>query len=270
MRNAEIPVWRRVTYNNKLVKHDLAAKEIGQQENLYALKGVPASDVQIVEREVFREIDTKAVHVARRMTSKRGAPLSPEEKRAWAIFLNAFRWRHPSEIGKLQEDVAKCVDEVILADKPVACSDLDDDYVRRRRAALYALEPAYFLNLHKKLMVELIESESLVSALLTMHWNVLNVEVAPIQLLIGDRPFAQLNEDGEFPSCLSLPVGPRRLFVASDPLNAHRIASTSLNVLVRSVNSAIARNASEFVCGSASRSFIERLFCPNDATRQNR
>lgn len=232
--------------------------EIAKEYDLYTLKDIPDDQNQVVEKEILGNIENLAEPPLKQMISGAIRNLSPEDKLSWAIFLNSFRFRHPTGVKELEDAVAKRVDEAFRDNQE------ELDQLRNGNAPLSwqklfnSYRPGYLPNLHLGLMVELIASGPLVQQLLDLHWSLHNLDSAELDLVLGDRPFVTVAPTDFLPGFSFLPIAKRRLFIVCDTSQYEAFNRISANRLVRFVNVASVRSSVEIVCGYAQEKFIAK------------
>src|SRR6185436_14311115 len=92
--------------------------------------------------------------------------------------------------------------------------------------------------------------DDIVGSLATLEWSVLAVDSAKNDLLTSDRPVIHTNSLVHPESHLLVPIGPRRLFVATKDRNLiAKIKSAGQDKLVQATNTHIVGNAKTTVCG---------------------
>lgn len=242
--------------NGHVAAKALAPEYTGYEDDLYA---VGANQVGVeedhLEKRLFGPIDSDAA-VALGKIERREA-ITPDEKIAWAFFLNSLRVRKPDVLGHLRAEGMAML-KALLAQGDAA---LPEGWPSSEQ----------WLDAHYP---GLLETQNLISNLsrivlhdeLTLRFHELNWWVMPFKaeapkLLLSDLPIhweGGLTNDNFL---IHLPIGPDRIFfgTASKKTEDHLCNLPSLE-LIRRVNRGTLASSSNRVWGSDAaegRAFIE-------------
>lgn len=260
----KVTQWKRADYTGVVRKAKKDPEQFGYVFDLYRLLNVADDIALLIESSVFgNEIERQSNLIIEKLIDHKAAvELTQTERAYWTLFLSSFRFRHPSYLKELSDDAALRIDEVCWAHREELEKIWPNTAERNWQDMFASLNPAYLPNLPKKLMLDLIVSKKLCSQLFEMRWVVLHLESANNRLLLGDRPFVELRQSHDLPSFKFLPLSPTKLFISADARDIHLVSRQSPDRIVRTANLETIRRASEFVCGDAERSFLDKHLRP--------
>lgn len=205
-------------YRRVLSIKDKAPGGTGYREHLYSLRGLPPDEAAELEKVFFGGVDHHAARILEAIEERGvdGPDWAGGDKTHWTRFVMAMNMRNPQEIDALRKyyklDWLKPVDElehkyaaIDYADKPPTLKDYlaaqPDDLIDRNA-----------LLLGKRLM----DLPRIGQSINNMHWAVLGMDDADRDLLTSDRPLMISGPLSNPRTILTMPVGPRRLFVATN------------------------------------------------------
>ena len=255
--DCKVKVWKRVAFNGNLHFKYWSTAQFGYQRGLYRLEDVGEHDSQFIEREVFgNQIENRAARILAKLARQGAASLSHEERDWWAVFLNAFRVRHPEDIADLKAQTAKVFQDVT--------SDVQfyiDDVRSKNRTAeewFDSCMPGFRKNLHWDVGGYLLRSDKLLGQLLALHWHVFDIARADQRLLLGDRPLLVGSYEPSRSPFFAMPITPTKLFIAGDFAAITYLKSKHVQDLVIFINIGVLRQVTCFVCGNAEEQFLDR------------
>ncbi|QND12960.1 DUF4238 domain-containing protein [Rhizobium leguminosarum bv. trifolii] len=239
-------------------------KGTGFIDRLYAIEGLPGEVSFEVEKDFLSPVDSRAANALDALLE--GRETRPQEREAWARFIMTLLMRMPTEITLLKELVKKIEDEVtsnlgmmLLRHAPAEyASELDNALVKYKRSVQARLIGH---------VMRAMSGDDIVSLIAQMNWTLLDLATAPHELLTSDRPVVVYRNDrvaGE--TVISLPVGPRKLFVAATkPKFLRELRDASHKKVVEAMNIEVVTGASQFVYSSSDRqlTFIQNRFGTN-------
>jgi Protein of unknown function (DUF4238) len=248
--------------HNEVKAAAISPKNTGFEDNLYAFQGVSPEHTQLLEREFFAPVDSRAAVVHRLLVDGKLRSLTNAQRVDWARFMLSTQLRNPFAL----EEVKRLTLQTMLANMGTR-SDPEYEEVRKEDDPETMYEwiakhhPEVIENAHKQFLPGLIDHEDLGSYLINMHWAVIDLSGAAHRLLTGDRPFIATHGWKEPQAVLMIALSPDRLFTATNSvLRTEQIISASPSRLVGTVNDLIVRQAVEFVIGDdeSQLQFVER------------
>lgn len=192
----------------------VAPAATGYQDDLYAMPGLPDGLVQQVEQKFMQEVDRQAAEV---LTAVEAGTIvwTHETRSAWTRFIQSLQLRTPADVEGIKART--------LAEWGVSIPKIQETYESMRRLG----DPATFeefIDSKDPLLVEraalriltvLIDAPEMGRFINNMHWEVLDLESSALTLLTSDQAVEQPWALREARSFLSVPMGPKRLFVAA-------------------------------------------------------
>lgn len=240
----------------------VAPAATGYQDDLYAMPGLPEHLVQQVEQTFMQEVDSQAAEVLAALESGPVAWTSASRS-AWTRFIQSLQLRTPADVAGIKQRT--------LQDWGVSIPKIQETYESMRRIGdpatfeefMSSSDPLLVERAGLKVLTVLIDAPEMGEFINNMTWEVFDLRNARLNLLTSDRPLEQVYGLGDPRAFLTVPIGPRHLFVAArrrETINA--IARASPTDVVRKRNRATVCYAREFVW-AADRSqalFIDKHF----------
>jgi len=248
---------------------------VGFQNDLYTVPGVEFEAASQLERRFFLRADNDAAEALAVLGANPGAALDERLRSGWARFVMSLIHRAPEEvaaffveIGKITEDAERRFQENYSTLRRANEPETFEEFKRTRpsnpggRAAVILIQ-------------RVIDSQFVGDHFVRMIWTILQVSGA-YPFLTSDRPILMTNGIANPGSHLALPIGPRRLFIASNERAiVNEIEQRNPDEIVSFVNDRIVRQARRFVVGVDDRQlrfvgkrFGERL--PSSPTERQR
>ncbi len=240
----------------------VAPAATGYQDDLYAMPGLPEHLVQQVEQAFMQEVDSQAAGVLAALES---GPVTwnSASRSAWTRFIQSLQLRTPADVAGIKQRT--------LQDWGVSIPKIQETYESMRRIGdpatfeefMTSSDPLLVERAGLKVLTVLIDAPEMGELINNMTWEVFDLRNARLDLLTSDRPLEQVYGLRDPRAFLTVPIGPRRLFVAAHrraTINA--IARASPTDVVRKRNRATVCYAREFVW-AADRSqafFIDKHF----------
>lgn len=251
-------------YGGKIVSKSKAPEATGYEERLYELKGFDADSAQQIELKYFKPIDTLA-SAALEMLGKphNEVKWTTESRSAWTRFLLSLLLRCPEDISCFREWWHEDFDR----------TDLDGErrYLKSRRdgdpgtfseylsSQPLAVKEAYLFEVFSSL----VEHEVIGEHINNMHWDIIETSLSEPKFLTSDRPVIRSNNLKDDAGHISLPIGPRSLFVASHNIQFLKsLRRTDKISLVKECNRQVVEGAVRFVYASdeSQTKFIQNRF----------
>ncbi len=187
----------------------------GFKTDLYALPGLAPELAQQVEATFMQTVDSRAAAVLARMEDGQ-EPRDRESRSDWTRFLQSLQLRTPSDIAGLKDraraDWGLTVPE-IQARYSALREDGDPDTFE---AFIEAKDPLLVERIGVRLATVLIDHSGLGESINNMDWDILNLERSNVALLTSDHTVDQVLGLKEPRAFITLPVGPKRLFIAAN------------------------------------------------------
>jgi uncharacterized protein DUF4238 len=225
----------------------------GYVRGLYRLPDAPSGEEYIIETDLMSDIDSWASRALDRMMTEGRDPGKLHRRMAlgWCQFLYSLIVRNPEHLARIKEKLQTLdsleVLESIRSDYPNLRRPEDPEKFDEYKAA-FKLNPIDVPE--TRVLPVLLKSKRVISVLASFQWRTATVNSARYPLLTSDRPIIMSNGLGRPDAHIVLPISPRRLFIATkDEQTFQDIASTSVDVLARTVNNQVAQQAYTYVYG---------------------
>ncbi|SFO74788.1 Protein of unknown function [Bradyrhizobium sp. Ghvi] len=251
-------------HGGRIAQKEVGATSTGFQRDLYAFPALgPVGYDQYLENRFFKLVDDEGAKALHRLLLRDPKPWTPEHRSAWSRFLLSVRLRHPDAVDELRAAIPVAWNRGSAASqtkyeqlrKPDDPETFEEFIVRR--------DPNVLDKVSVNMIMRAIENVEIGTHINGMHWRVFEVKGSKHDLITSDRPahYHRLKEERGF---ISLPIAPRKLFVAA---NSPRILSDLLDVnptrVVSEVNKRIAAQARRYVytqSREANAKLIEKYF----------
>lgn len=239
----------------KVVASPITPKHTGYERGLYTMPGVPPGREQQIETDFMTpHVDTPGSEAYRVLLDEAPERLTPELRKSWTLFLMAMSMRDPYSLAEMQT--------LALGIFKDNLKSIQDEYEKTRGPAdpvdtyeyIQQNEPHVLDNIIKAYLPGLIDNEKIGAHIINMNWSTLNLAVAGLTLLTGDRPYIRTH-NLRHPDCtLILPLSPTLLFLATNSQEQTKsIHSHSAKQVVADTNNGIACRAIKNVYGSTDR-----------------
>ena len=244
-----------VEHGGKLHVRRVAPAAAGWEANLYRIPGeADRWAANRVETHFFGEVDREGALLLESMNAGELPPKTSEGRTRWCMFLLSFLHRTPvhmtAKLAKLRElneelmpEVERRYDELRGPDDPPTMAEWE------RTRAPDAVERSALRS-----VMDQISNPRVGPRIVQMHWSVIDIPGADHTFMLGDNPVILVPLDLA-DSHIAMPIGPRRLFIASDHRHVvealHRVSSRSVVTTVnrleveRSTNLLIATNRTQ-------------------------
>ncbi|WP_189599372.1 DUF4238 domain-containing protein [Mesorhizobium sp. M4B.F.Ca.ET.169.01.1.1] len=223
----------------------------GFEERLYSIRDADPHVANILEERFFQVTDTQAARILERFErTGLAGEWSGDDRSAWSRFLISLVLRAPSDIAALRAhwditfsepdaDAEQAYqDQRSISDAPTFREHLKSMPLSRSDPFLFDA------------FVPMIDNIKIGTRINGMFWSIANTGSAKFEFLTSDRPVVRrgLNDPGGH---IALPIGPRKLFVASSKATYDQFKKMNVNDLVRQVNREVVEHAEKLVFGSS-------------------
>jgi hypothetical protein len=241
--------------------------QTGFLDRLYEKKGVPKSIAQQVEDEFMSPVDNFAANALSLIeTDCDKARTDARQRSAWSLFLMTLMTRMPEDLAVLSQVLADDWkrDLPLLRQKYAANKKTDDpetieEFIEKK-------DPDYMARWAMDLLPNLTDHEGMGQSLNGMRWSVVTTPDDTPPFLSSDRPLFMSKTFSE-PGCyLTLPIGPHRLFVATNTEETDRKFKDKPPVeLVQATNLQVVQQAVKYVYGvdDAQLEFVDKHISSN-------
>lgn len=257
-----LKVWRRISYNGKLVNAPKSPAGVAYVPGLYKLRDVHDAHSDKIEKRAFAEfIENKSEAILSKLINGSLQELSRDEMEHWALYINSSLFRLPHVLRDLDSAATRCVTESLIQAQQEYEQLKGNAPERTLEEWILRHCPEQLSNLGLEAMVGVLGHDSLLARLLQLYWILVDVSDAENPLLLGDCPLLRVNSLFEGNSLLALPLCPSKLFIAvGDEHGVGRVVATPKGELVRQTNVQTLRTAKERVFGDADAEFINKYF----------
>lgn len=236
--------------------------QTGFMNRLYEKKGVPKQIAQQVEDEFMSPVDNFAANALKLIeTDFEKINTDTKHRSAWSLFLMTLMMRMPEDLvvlSQILEDDWKR-ELPVLRQKYATNRQTDDpetlqEFIEKR-------DPNYMARWTMNLLPVLIDHEGVRQSLNAMRWFVVTTPEDIPPFLSSDRPLF-LSQTFSEPECfLTLPIGPRRLFVAANNEKTElAFREQQPNELVQATNLQVVKQSVKYVYSvdEAELEFVEK------------
>jgi hypothetical protein len=192
----------------------VAPAATGYQDDLYVMPGLSADLAQQVEQKFLQDVDTKAAEVLAQL--ERGVvPQTSQARSNWTRFVQSLQLRTPADIIGLKQRTRD--------DWGVSIPKIQETYDTMRRLGdpstfeefIEARDPEILDRMALKILTVLIDAEGMGAVINNLIWDVVDLTGSRHDLLASDRAVDQIEGLGHPDTILTVPLGPKRLFVAT-------------------------------------------------------
>jgi hypothetical protein len=226
--------------------------QTGFVDRLYEMKGVPTEMAQVVEDEFIKPADSLAARSLSMLESNNERiTFESKYRSAWSLFLMTLLMRMPEDLEFLGQALAD--------DWQRELPKMKERYVTKRRTNdpptlqefIDQNDPHHMSRWTLDVATKLMDHERIGQLLNDMRWFVLTTSGDAPQLLTSDRPILISGALTEADAYLFLPLGPRRLFVATSNIEVEqRIRRRPINEVVDGANKLVVQHAIKYVYGA--------------------
>lgn len=228
-----------------------APSATGFLHRVYEMRGFRPELAQQVETMFFQPVDSEAndALVLMEKYGNRAAWTEPLRS-AWTRFILSLLVRLPEDVALFRQlyfDLFYKSDPTIEAEYQARRKQGEPETYLDFSAAM----PLSVIEQHMfEMYFDLIDNANVGSHINKMTWRVFNFPEHCHPLLTSDRPVIRTNGLERPGTHIALPIGPRRLFVASiDPDVINELLSRKPSILAREVNKLTVESAARYVYG---------------------
>lgn len=187
----------------------------GFKVDLYTLPGLAPDLAQQVESSFMQTVDSRAAGVLARMEDGH-EPRDRATRSDWTRFLQSLQLRTPSDIvglkGRARADWGLTVPEIQTRYEALR----EDGDPETFEAFIEAGDPLLVERIGVRLATVLIDHSGLGEHINNMDWDILDLERSNVALLTSDHAVDQVLGLKEPRAFITLPIGPKRLFIAAN------------------------------------------------------
>lgn len=250
-------------FSSKIDVKWVSPKQVGFENNLYSITGAPAETAQIVEQGFMQAVDDAAADALAILTGKLDWRWDERTRSGWARFISSIWYRTPENLAAFKRaavGIWRASDANIQARyeqirKPGDPPLFEDRVLRDDENALEKIALRLFTH-----SIDDAERGAFIS---NMSWNVLTLDGSGHDFLISDNPVIASNGIARRGGHIAIPIGPKKLFLATGTHDTHVDICSKPSALIASmVNVLVVERASHFVAGTDDRQrrFVENRF----------
>jgi hypothetical protein len=207
----------------------IVPKGTGYEPRLYEMSGRPPGEAQAMESQFMARLDAGAADALALLEA--GLPdqeWTSRPRSAWSRFILAQMLRAPEDIAQLKSSVKEDWSQVL--------PEIAEIYAARRTPEMPATIAEYLSGQDRgetdewalKIARILMNHPKIGQMLNNMHWRVLEIPASGPTLVTGDRPVWTTITLTEPDAFISMPIGPRKLFLAApDPQTLSRLVTNA-------------------------------------------
>ena len=202
-------------YGDRVKAHRVVPKGTAFERRLYTTRGLPADRAQTMESDFMARVDDAAARALALLKS--GLPeadWTPSARSAWSRFLMTQLFRTPEEIQRLKalvkQEWSKSLPELQAAYetcRPEGAPASVDEFLLN---ASPEHEDAFAFQIGRTLM----DHSGIGQVLNHMAWGTIELPPGSVPLMTSDRPIWMTTTLVEPNALLTMPIGPKRIFVA--------------------------------------------------------
>ncbi|KQW30777.1 hypothetical protein ASE36_00290 [Rhizobium sp. Root274] len=268
---------RRWAVNGRVVEFSMPHKTViakavgpeytGFQERLYELEGFEPELAQQVEERFFKPVDTMAADALENLhTHGNAAAWTVESRSAWTRFMISMLLRGPDDIAtfrkQYRKDWVETTDEMEARYRVMKTPDDPETF-----AEWLSTAPLQLIEKHQfEIFFSLIDNHRLGGTINNMDWRVIEIPRTAHELLTSDRPIIRSNALKPPYGHIAIPIGPRKLFLASEDTKfLAEMERVDRHLLARETNRAVVEGAGRFVYSTNERQhqFVANRFGTN-------
>jgi hypothetical protein len=238
-------------------KHPAAT---GYDPDLYTEAALPEGPRTYLEDSFLKLVDQRAFDALQFILANRISAMSAEFRSAWARFIMSMIQRSPNKIAELRERWK--------AEHRKPNAELEQDYRARRKPTdpetlgeFLEQISAESVGLGQVRVLQMVmDLPGVGTQIVRMKWGVLTIPDVPVKLLTSDRPVIKTNGIGKPEAYVSVPIGPRKLFVAANQQSTIEwMTGLPVSDLTRNINATVIGQAEKYVYGETDylRNFVE-------------
>ncbi|MGO4715256.1 DUF4238 domain-containing protein [Bradyrhizobium sp. 2TAF24] len=241
-------------YKDKVAARLTAPAGTAYQPGLYKDPDAPKGEEYVIETKLMSPIDNWASKALQRFKTMGSLPgkLETEEALGWCRFLFSLIVRNPDHLEVIREKLRTLDPAEIL-------EYIRDDYSRIRRPE----DPESFDEYKEafvkappdigpvKVLPLLMRSKRIFRVMASFNWQTMTMNTPKFSLLTSDRPVIMTNGLVDDNAHFVLPIGPRRLFIATKTLKTFQsFVQRNPDEFARAINDRVCLQARKCVYGN--------------------
>ncbi|MGY3472469.1 DUF4238 domain-containing protein [Bradyrhizobium ottawaense] len=251
-------------YGDRIVRKPVSAIATGFQRDLYAFPELgPEGFDQHLESKFFQIVDDEGAKALHRFLMRDPSPWTAEARSGWSRFLLSLKVRHPDAMEELRRAIPR------LWGRSYPPSQVEYERLRKPgdpesfEAFLKRRDPNIVHKITINMIMRAIEVVEVGTHINGMKWKVFDLPKSRHEFLISDRPahYWRIKDSDGF---ISLPISPRKLFVAANTDHVfQRLMLADQTRVVGEVNKKVVSQARRFAytrSASENQPLIERFF----------
>lgn len=222
------------------------ASEVGFLPNLNSIQNEKGELDHTIETIHFNEHDNCSSQALMKIIKYGIDSINAKEKEDWCDFIIGLLFRHPSMMNLGLDDIERAIKDF----EPLLTPELKNSSEFKN----------FRNNYHQELIRNTTDKTSdseLKTFLLELNWSLLDFEKSALSLLTGDRPagiyslddriIRSLDDFKEANIYLTLPLTPKKCFIATNPKNNINDLKFSQKKLIRNLNLVLVKRAAFYV-----------------------
>lgn len=212
---------------------------------------VPSSEPEVreyIERNFFRITDNGAAIVAQQLRTPGPVDFSNMDRSSWSRFIISLMLRNPEYIATMAAEVASFDARTDNEEKYQELRGPNDPATFEEYKARRTFHPAGRMSAYA--LQKIIDSPTMGGHLNQMRWAVVTFAHERHTLLTSDRPIVMTNGIIGKNDHLTLPIGPRVLFIATNNIETENMIRTvDAGIMMKQMNDRVASQARRYVYG---------------------
>jgi hypothetical protein len=248
----------------KVVAKPKAPDATGFLKDLYKIDGVPKEIAQHMELKFMHMVDTDAADALKRIQTNIQGAWPIRQRDGWIRFILSLLFRNPEVVA-----IIKAHFKTVWAE---GISTLREDYKKTRKPGdpetfddfLAKTDPHAPAVAASNFMQTIMNSEVTGNAIRKMTWGRLNLAHSKYTLLTSDRPIDMPISLQSKDAYITLPIGPKLVFVASnDDAILRTLKTTDHSDVARKMNERVVAQARQYVWGldASALAFVKKRIC---------
>lgn len=233
----------------EIVPNRRSPKATGFMNGLYQIEGIPETLNQQMEKTFFQPADSMAANALSMMEIHgNDTEWNNNLRSAWTFFLISLLLRCPEDIDILGKWWSS---EFIRTDP-----ELEQEYQKRKRDSdpttfrdylngrpISEIETTKF-----RILSKLIGNKEIGQIINNLNWHVVCFPSNCVPLMTSDRPIIRTNGIMRPNGHLAIPIGPKRLFIATPDANMSRyLQNAPLTQVAKEINQHVVKSAVRFI-----------------------
>jgi len=229
----------------------IGPKSTGFVHGLYSIPGLPAEEVQYIEKKYMQKLDDKAARALQAMLAQSPGDISLAEELtiSWAAFLYSLILRSPEIITVMGIELER-QRAIFRSMSTDTASMTDAEGIRHTVTVKHRPR-------HAQEFLPGFIAGQVVRELVAMRWKTISTASTNHPMLTSDRPVIMTNGFAHPEGHVGIPISPTMLFLATRPEGTYQtINAMSAEQLVISVNHNVSQHAIDYVYGVDDREWL--------------